>query len=195
MAKSFSALQRRYVRGRDYALAYLDRSSDVVIMAPHGGGIEPGTSVIAKVIAREDLSLYLFEGLMTSGNRRLHITSHRFEEPTALAALRSARWVVTVHGYRSARRRVLVGGLDGELVSLIRQSLEASRFRVEGARRGLEAVHPRNIANRGKRSRGVQLEISRGLRRALKRDPRRLVEFGDSVRDALDTVRHVSTAE
>ena len=195
MAKSFSALQRRYVPERDYAVAYLDRSSDAVIMAPHGGGIEPGTSVIAKTIAREDLSLYLFEGLMSSGNRRLHITSHRFEEPTALAALRLASWVVTVHGYRSARRGVLVGGLDGELVSLIRQSLEASHFRVERARRGLEAVHPRNIANRGKLGRGVQLEISRGLRQALKRDPSRLVEFGDSVRAALDTVRQASIAE
>lgn len=43
--------------------------------APHGGGIEPGTSEIADAIGGERGSFYTFGGLKSSGTADLHITS------------------------------------------------------------------------------------------------------------------------
>ncbi|WP_235316605.1 poly-gamma-glutamate hydrolase family protein, partial [Klebsiella quasipneumoniae] len=57
------------------------RSDLYAIMAPHGGKIESGTTEISVAIAREDLSLYIFNANKTNNNRALHITSARFDEP------------------------------------------------------------------------------------------------------------------
>ncbi|HGC4234758.1 TPA: poly-gamma-glutamate hydrolase family protein, partial [Escherichia coli] len=51
------------------------RSDLYAIMAPHGGKIESGTTEISVAIAREDLSLYIFNANKTNNNRALHITS------------------------------------------------------------------------------------------------------------------------
>jgi phage replication-related protein YjqB (UPF0714/DUF867 family) len=45
----------------------------LAILAPHGGGIEPGTSELAEAVAGEGLSFYAFEGLKRSGNAVLHV--------------------------------------------------------------------------------------------------------------------------
>jgi phage replication-related protein YjqB (UPF0714/DUF867 family) len=58
----------------------------VAVIAPHGGGIEPGTSELATAIAGDDFSLYLFEGLKSAGNGELHITSTNFDEPISAKA-------------------------------------------------------------------------------------------------------------
>jgi phage replication-related protein YjqB (UPF0714/DUF867 family) len=72
-------------------------------VAPHGGGIEPGTSELADAIAGSDLSFYTFEGLKSSGNTDLHITSTRFDEPMCLTLLASSSVVVTLHGEHSTK--------------------------------------------------------------------------------------------
>jgi len=56
-----------------------------VIIAPHGGGIEQGTSEIAEKLADKDLSLAMFEGIKRNANRELHITSTNFDEPRCLS--------------------------------------------------------------------------------------------------------------
>jgi Poly-gamma-glutamate hydrolase len=73
------------------------------LVAPHGGGIEPGTSELADAIAGSDLSFYTFEGLKSSGNTDLHITSTRFDEPMCLTLLASSSVVVTLHGEHSTK--------------------------------------------------------------------------------------------
>ena len=55
--------------------------SDVAVVAIHGGKIEPGTSELARAVARDDHPFYLFEGLKPQGNRDLHISSGRFDDP------------------------------------------------------------------------------------------------------------------
>src|SRR5262245_49530672 len=55
--------------------------SRVIVIAPHGGGIEVLTSEIAREIAGQDFSYYSFAGRKRRNNRDLHITSHRFDEP------------------------------------------------------------------------------------------------------------------
>ena len=54
-------------------------------MAPHGGGIEPGTTEIAEAVAGHEHTFYSFSGVKARGNSVLHITSSRFDEPEGIA--------------------------------------------------------------------------------------------------------------
>src|SRR5215831_1967495 len=50
---------------------------------------------------------------------------------------------------------------------------------------GLAALSPANICNTGARRRGVQLEVTRGLRDMLLAQPQGLVDFAQTVRRAI----------
>jgi phage replication-related protein YjqB (UPF0714/DUF867 family) len=96
------------------------------------------------------------------------LTCTRFDEPLGVAAARGAEVVVTVHGCSESSETVFVGGRHQELKAAICTALTAAGFRaVVGARPGLQAVKHENLCNRGRNGRGVQLEISAGLRRKL----------------------------
>ena len=144
--------------------------SEVLIIAPHGGGIENGTSELAVTIAGEDHNLYCFEGLRTSGNRVLHVTSHRFDEPLALELAARCAIVVSIHGCRG-ESAIHVGGLDRPLGTSLAAAFAAAGYpaRLEG--HPFPAVHPQNICNRGRRRAGVQLEFSSDLRGEQHRAP------------------------
>jgi phage replication-related protein YjqB (UPF0714/DUF867 family) len=140
-----------------------------VIIAPHGGEIEPGTSEIATRIASDDLGIYLFEGIKTKGNGRLHLTSTRFDEPECLMLIRTYRSVLTVHGCRSrspAEEAVYLGGLHAEFRHLLTRHLEKNGFHVLDDNQ-TKGISPANICNKGTLGAGVQLEISEGLRRRM----------------------------
>jgi phage replication-related protein YjqB (UPF0714/DUF867 family) len=144
------------------------RPSAVAIIAPHGGKIEQWTSAIAAAVAADDYSLYRFEGRKRRNNRDLHITSTFFDEPRGLALVSDCDWVVAVHGCDGGERVVYFGGLDCDLRDAIRLGFEASGFKTAmHDNPDLQGIDPRNICNRGRRGRGVQLEISFGLRAAL----------------------------
>lgn len=74
------------MKGVDYEIrSKIVPSSIVVVLAIHGGGIEPGTSELANQIGNEgNYTLYGFDGMKSSGNSDLHITSTRFDEPLCL---------------------------------------------------------------------------------------------------------------
>jgi Poly-gamma-glutamate hydrolase len=68
-----------------------------IVMAIHGGGIEKGTSEIALAVAgyhpatlatSDDVfglhDFWLFEGLLPSGNGKLHVTASHYDELTWL---------------------------------------------------------------------------------------------------------------
>lgn len=55
----------------------LKRRSDVAVVAPHGGLIEPGTSEITWALARSTCSAHSFDGRKARRNGDLHITSTR----------------------------------------------------------------------------------------------------------------------
>ncbi len=165
---SFDALQRAERRGIDYRIVAQRRAAPVAIIAPHGGGIERGTCRIAHAIAGERYSLYCFQALKAADNGRLHLTSTHFDEPTAVAMVTDAEYVVAVHGMSSAQRFVYMGGLDERLKTGITAALKAAGFATESnGRMHLQGTSPRNICNRGRRGQGVQLEISAGLRKEL----------------------------
>src|SRR5215471_18326011 len=84
---NFEALAQHERSGVDYGVVVRRAQAAFAIVAPHGGGIEPGTSEIADGIARTRCSFYSFEGLKREGNRVLHITSTHFDEPMCLLLL------------------------------------------------------------------------------------------------------------
>lgn len=191
---SFKELADREVEGQDYRIRVELRDAPALIMAPHGGKIEPATSEIAEAIAGMDYSFYTFEGLKADGNSVLHIESHLFDEFCALQAVEKADIVVTVHGQIDQRDEfVMVGGLNDGLRSEIERQLEAAGFKTRPPTEGLLGTDRMNICNRGKLKQGVQLEISRKVRDVLRanRDP--LQTFGNAVRKGirhyLDRVR------
>lgn len=184
--RSFWELARQEVEGKDYRIRVHLRDERVLIMAPHGGKIEPTTSMIAEAIAGESYSFYSFEGLKEEGNGVLHIESHLFDEPGALEAVKKADVVITVHGQLDHKEGfVMVGGLHVDLRSEIRRRLEAAGFQTRTPPEGLQGIDPENICNRGRLKGGVQLEVSRKERDLLKTDEERLQRFATAVREAI----------
>lgn len=165
--KSFPALAKSEVEGRDYRIGLRMRRGAIAVIAIHGGGIEAGTSEVADGIASDDLSVYTFEGIKARRNRDLHITSHRFDEPRCRVLVTEAPGVISIHGEDSKRQVVFLGGRDRKTLNALRESLTSRGFRVETHKKqNLQGLDPRNICNRAKSGCGVQLELSFGLRRS-----------------------------
>jgi phage replication-related protein YjqB (UPF0714/DUF867 family) len=162
---SFSTLTKHARQGRDFRVRLVERPGTTVIVAPHGGGIEPGTSEIAEAIARDDFSFYAFEGTKPRRNCELHITSTRFDEPKGITLITKSPRAISVHGEDSERQVVFLGGTDARILNQLRNSLAVTGFRVEKHRSPfLQGKDPANICNRAANGVGVQLELSRGLR-------------------------------
>ncbi|OGP96665.1 MAG: hypothetical protein A2157_15235 [Deltaproteobacteria bacterium RBG_16_47_11] len=184
--RSFKELAECEVEGQDYRIRIELRDPRVLIMAPHGGKIEPATVEVAEAIAGTNYSFYGFEGLKKDGNSGLHIESHLFDEPRALKAVEKADVVITVHGQIDQKREfIMAGGLHTHLRSEIERQLEASGFLTRPPAEGLMGTDPQNICNRGKLRQGVQLEISRNVRDLLRNDRDRLRVFAEAVRRAI----------
>lgn len=49
--RSYDNLCRNEVEDRDFRIRFRHGTSGIAIVAPHGGGIEPGTTEIAEAIA------------------------------------------------------------------------------------------------------------------------------------------------
>jgi phage replication-related protein YjqB (UPF0714/DUF867 family) len=184
--RSFKELGEHEVEGRDYQIRMNLREGPVLVIAPHGGKIEPMTAEIAEAIAGEDYSFYAFEGLKAEGNGVLHIESHLFDEPKALEAVGKAEVVITVHGQIDHKEEfVMVGGLNKKLGKEIVKQLEASGFQIRPPTEGLMGTDPQNICNRGKLNQGVQLEVSRKVRDLLRNNRDRLHVFAEAIRKAI----------
>jgi phage replication-related protein YjqB (UPF0714/DUF867 family) len=174
--RNFAALSACMTEGTDYRIAFerVD-GSKYLIVAPHGGMIEPGTSEIAKAIANAGHGYYLFEGMRRRRNSKLHITSHNFDEPIGLELATAATTVLGVHGRSDSGdpQTVYLGGLDEDLVEALKESLVAGGFKVATNGHPFPAKHRGNICNRGRSGMGAQLEIPYTLRnRFLKKSQR-----------------------
>jgi phage replication-related protein YjqB (UPF0714/DUF867 family) len=184
--RSFKELAREEVEARDYGIRIDLKEGPVLVMAPHGGKIEPGTTEIAEAIAGHDYSFYSFEGLKIDGNNGLHIESHLFDEPRALEAIEKADTVITIHGQIDQKDAfIMIGGLNVGLGSEMRRQLEGAGFQTRPPTRGLEGIDEMNICNRGKSKHGVQLEISRKLRHAFRMNRDQLHSFASVIRRAI----------
>jgi phage replication-related protein YjqB (UPF0714/DUF867 family) len=195
---NFAALEQQERSGIDYLILVRRAEPAFAIVAPHGGGIEPGTSEIADAIAGRRWSFYTLEGLKRRGNGVLHITSTCFDEPMCLVLVGNTNRVVTIHGEESEDdgEGVFIGGLDAELGASMETLLIDSGFDVRThPDPDLQGLNPKNICNRGTAGAGVQLELSRSVRetlfRSLTREGRkhptpRFKVFVDAVAGALE---------
>jgi phage replication-related protein YjqB (UPF0714/DUF867 family) len=167
--RCYDDLAKHYLEGVDYAVHVVARErSQAAVLAPHGGRIEGRTSEIARLIAGDDHSLYLFEGLRTTGDNFdcLHLASRYFDEPRALDLIAGCDIVIAVHGYAAVGSDVLLGGLNEDLKRDIAQALAGAGISCQMEGHRFPGTQPRNICNRGRSGAGVQLELSEGLRKA-----------------------------
>lgn len=187
---NFAALKAAKIENIDYRIVVRRgaRTGGAIVMAPHGGKIEPRTSLITETIAGGDLDMYCFEGLMPESNRELHITSRNFDEATALELLRTKSTVVAIHGRqdRDDLATVYMGGKDAVLVSEIVRRLQEAGFQTKKDNHPFPGIQDSNIVNRGLTGKGAQLEVPFSLRRRLGNEPELLERFCGAVREAID---------
>ena len=186
--------------GRDYARRHrrherfddsLARTTDIaktVILAPHGGGIERGTSELCLAVAgyhpanlpntppaAATYDYWMFEGVRADDNAPLHVPSIGCDDGVAEWLCAAALNAVSLHGFEPKpplpgdTRLVLVGGGDRELRELLLRTLDAAGLPVEDAagRGELDGNSSLNIVNRTRRGKGAQLELSEPLRDAM----------------------------
>ncbi|MFE5482537.1 poly-gamma-glutamate hydrolase family protein [Streptomyces sp. NPDC056527] len=193
---------RRFRRGAPAEL--LDNASgtsepvrSTAIIAPHGGGIEAGTSELCLAIAGytptgagaapaavagvPQRDYWMFEGLASSGE--LHVTSTHCDDPAALAVCGHNLYAVSLHGFApetGPAKQILIGGREQRLMRNLASAFAAhglttgtgtSRLDVTvvvaGVDSPLNGDDPANIVNRTSSGAGAQLEISTELRRAM----------------------------
>ena len=194
--RNFAELSKTEREDIDFYISAVKREgSNTIIVAPHGGAIEPGTSEVAKEVANNDLSLAIFEGIKPKNNNRLHITSTNFDEPRCVEVVQESDTVVAIHGEGSSELAVFLGGKNNDLGWKLKAALERYGYAVTTHRnpmlRGLAST---NICNRGRHSAGVQLELSSGLRLTFfqslttegrKKPTEELCRFATAVREGL----------
>ena len=165
--KSFAELRSSEPEKLAYRFQVVKRHTGLAIIAPHGGGIEPGTSEIARAIASNRFSFYAFEGLKKEGNEVLHITSALFDEPGCLRLLNDSDFAVAIHGCSGSEYTIFLGGLHDGIKTCLMNALTKAGFDARLAGGEYTGKQLQNICNRGRSGRGVQVEISEGLRRAM----------------------------
>lgn len=184
--RTFQELEEAEQEGEAWIRDHRDRGSRTLVMAPHGGWIEPMTTELAAAVAGEDLSFYSFMAIKDQGNDRLHLTSTRFDDPVAVRAASEADRVLAIHGEKTTDDSfIMVGGGSEELRRLLEEALAEAGFSLREPRKGLGGRHMDNICNRGGKGGGGQLELSEGLRGELRERPDRLGGFVEAIRSVL----------
>jgi phage replication-related protein YjqB (UPF0714/DUF867 family) len=177
---------RRHERFDD-SLARTGEVAQTTIIAPHGGGIEPGTSELCLAVAGYHPAMlpetppagvtydyWMFEGLRPKDNDELHVTSTGCDDEIALSLCGGALRALSLHGFElgpGEEHDVLVGGAADETLRLaLRDALDGAGFKavLPGAGDGeLDGDKHCNIVNRARLGAGIQLELSRPLRESM----------------------------
>ncbi|WP_066634426.1 poly-gamma-glutamate hydrolase family protein [Desulfolucanica intricata] len=152
-------------RDVDYKIEANATDSDVTVVAIHGGKIEKGTTELAYALAsHNNYSYYSFLGSKSNDNFSLHIPSDEFGETFALKMVSKSKRTISIHGCNGTEEFTYIGGRDTELANRIKKSLTKYGFIVKDTPKNLAGISTDNIVNRNINGRGVQIEISNGLR-------------------------------
>ena len=163
--RNFRELKRHEREGADYEIRVRKGSSGIAVIAPHGGGIEPGTLDIADKVAGKEHTFYSFKGKKKSGNADLHITSDKFDEPEGIQIAERADLVLAIHGCIGKTDIIFVGGKDHDFRRILLNSISRAGFSTrESERAELRGRRSANICNRGRSRKGGQVEITESLR-------------------------------
>jgi phage replication-related protein YjqB (UPF0714/DUF867 family) len=163
--RNYLELQQHKRRDVDYCIETRSQSDTLIILAIHAGGIEMGTSELAHAIAGKDFSWYLFEGL--GGNTQdMHITSTNFDEPRCLEMLKEHQMAHSLHGFTGSDTdpSIYLGGNNQPLIQHLLAALRSGGYSAWINTGKYSATDPANVCNRTSLGRGVQLELSGGLR-------------------------------
>lgn len=166
---SFKELSQNEIEGTDYRVFAQAAGNSLLVMSPHGGGIEPGISEIVKAFAG-GYSVYLLEGIKLRGNHVLHVTSDHFDDPRAIEMAAGHEYVLAFHGYYELSHcRTLVGGTDRKRAEVFVDSLRRHGFSAELLEKSarLSGTSPKSINNRCRTGLSVQFEISTAQRKAM----------------------------
>jgi phage replication-related protein YjqB (UPF0714/DUF867 family) len=184
----YARRHRRHERFDD-TLARTDDVPKTTILAPHGGGIEPGTSELCLAVAGyHPASLpqipaagvtydyWMFEGLRDSGNPELHVTSTGCDDGVAVSLCAGSLNALALHGFlprppdmSEDDQIVLAGGGNTVLAGYLLEGLCRAGFdaRDAGQHGELNGDARCNIVNRTLLGMGAQLELSKPLRDAM----------------------------
>lgn len=185
---SFEELKAQEEYNKSYRIELQNRHSETSIFAIHGGSIENGTSEITKLIAGDKFNYYSFEGLLKNNAFSLHITSSRFDEPSALIMANSSRHCLSIHGYIGDENlsSICIGGGNEEKTEKFTEVLKKSNLGAQIVSPCLKypGKHKNNIINRCL-EKGVQLELSQKLRDELLKDDQKMNILIQTIRGIL----------
>lgn len=167
------------------------------MIAPHGGGIEAGTSELCLAVAgytpfdagadpadaavpgEPQRDHWMFEALADSAAQ--HVTATHCDDPAALAVCAANRYAVSPHGFDdTTTKKIIIGGRDERLKRNLRAALTEHGLTspaadpdhdvtvvFAGATDPIDGDDPANIANRTRTGAGAQMELSTALRKAM----------------------------
>ncbi|AEG60300.1 poly-gamma-glutamate hydrolase family protein [Desulforamulus ruminis] len=149
----------------EFQIEVNETDSNITVVAIHGGKIEKGTTELAYALAsHNNYNYYSFLGLKSTDNFSLHVPSDKFAETYALEMVSKSKRTLSIHGCGGSEEFTYIGGRDTELANRIKESLTKHGFTVKDTPKDLAGISSDNIVNRNRDERGVQLEISEGLR-------------------------------
>lgn len=177
--RNYVELSAANVEGRDFLIIENDTPSDILIMAFHGGLIEPGTSELASAIAGNEFDYYGFIGFKNSEHHEeshtsadLHLTSARFDEPRLMKKTETASLCIGIHGFGGEEADFCVGGANTEerkrLVKTLSEKLPAFRS-CELCCPPFNGTSKKNPVNKCREG-GIQVEMSPNVRRLILSD-------------------------
>jgi len=155
-----------------------------IVLALHGGGIEEGTSEIALAVAGYHPAtfaqatdcfglhdLWMFEGLLSLGNSKLHVTSTNYNDPIALKLVQISKRCLSLHGLgeTAANGKIQIGGRDTELMGIVLAELTAAGIpaAISNDDADTNGNDLANICNKTTTLAGVQLEMEKTYRESL----------------------------
>jgi phage replication-related protein YjqB (UPF0714/DUF867 family) len=184
----YARRHRRHER-LDDSLAGTDDVPKTTILAPHGGGIEPGTSELCLAVAGYHPAnlpqippagvthdYWMFEGVREQGNAALHVSSTGCDDGVAVSLCAGSLNALALHGFQPGPpdmseddQVVLVGGGNTVLKGYLLEGLRRAGFdaRDAGQHGELDGDARCNIVNRTLLGMGAQLELSTPLRDAM----------------------------
>ena len=185
-ARSFLQIAKTAKADIDYKIIYKPGVRSYLIVAPHGGNIEPGSTELAQAIANNNYGFYVFNGLKRDSSS-VFVPSTRFDEPELMRVTKNYSTVIAVHIVPSSDRIIYVGGDYRQIVDKIIKSLADQGFQSAITPRDGSAWNRTNLVNRNTVG-GVQIEVSSAVlddmfrgpssNERIRQDPnRRTIEF------------------
>lgn len=165
---SMTELEASTTEGVDWQIVTTENpKSTTIVTAIHGGGIEIGTSELTMLVQEQgNYNSFRFEGLRSSNNSELHVTSTNYDDPTILSMLPNMERNISIHGASGTTPVVYVGGLDYALRNAIWEELIKRGINAEVPPAGIVGEEPLNVSNRSKSGKAVQLELTTAMRQS-----------------------------